>query len=77
MTLCQKDNLNTKFKLYEWIMKKFIFLIMLIPTISFASSMKMIGEKGNLNDVSKVIEVKMYDNYYEPSQFNIKKKSNN
>ena len=54
-------------------MKKIIFLILLIPTFSFAGSMKMIGEIGNPNDVSKVIEVKMYDNYYEPSQFNIKK----
>ena len=35
--------------------------------------MNMIGEKGNPADVSKVITVKMYDNYYEPSKFEIKK----
>ena len=35
--------------------------------------MNMIGEKGNSADVSKVITVKMYDNYYEPSKFEIKK----
>ena len=39
----------------------------------FAGSMKMIGEKGNPSEVSKVIVVKMYDNYYEPKSFNIKK----
>ena len=34
----------------------------------------MIGEKGDPTKVSKVIEVRMYDNYYEPSKFEIKKK---
>ena len=33
----------------------------------------MIGEKGNPSEVSRTIQVKMYDNYYEPSEFNIKK----
>ena len=54
-------------------MKKFILLFILIPSISMAASMNMIGEKGNSADVSKVITVKMYDNYYEPSKFEIKK----
>ena len=54
-------------------MKKFILLFILIPSISIAASMNMIGEKGNSADVSKVITVKMYDNYYEPSKFEIKK----
>tara|TARA_Y100000768_G_scaffold198747_1_gene149408 strand:- start:1660 stop:2100 length:441 start_codon:yes stop_codon:yes gene_type:complete len=35
--------------------------------------MSMIGEKGNPSEVSRTIQVKMYDNYYEPSEFNIKK----
>jgi uncharacterized cupredoxin-like copper-binding protein len=35
--------------------------------------MKMIGEKGDPAEVVKVIKVKMYDNYYEPSEFKIKK----
>ena len=39
----------------------------------FAGSMKMIGEKGNANEVDKVIEVKMYDNYFEPNKIKIKK----
>ena len=53
--------------------KKILLLLILVPNISFAGSMKMIGEEGNMSEVSKVIEVKMYDNYYEPSQFKIKK----
>ena len=47
--------------------KKILLLLILVPNISFAGSMKMIGEEGNMSEVSKVIEVKMYDNYYEPS----------
>ena len=54
-------------------MKKILLLFILIPSISIAASMNMIGEKGNSADVSKVITVKMYDNYYEPSKFEIKK----
>ena len=53
--------------------KKILLLLILVPNISFAGSMKMIGEEGNMSEVSKVIEVKMYDNYYEPSQFKINK----
>jgi len=53
--------------------KKFLLLLILVPNISFAGSMKMIGEEGNMSEVSRVIEVKMYDNYYEPSQFKINK----
>ena len=51
--------------------KKILLLLILVPNISFAGSMKMIGEEGNMSEVSKVIEVKMYDNYYEPSSFQI------
>ena len=32
----------------------------------------MIGEKGDIKDVTKVINVKMFDNYYEPNQFQFK-----
>tara|TARA_A100001011_G_scaffold100885_1_gene106258 strand:- start:5326 stop:5826 length:501 start_codon:yes stop_codon:yes gene_type:complete len=49
-----------------------IFLIFM-PSICFASSMKMIGEKGDIKDVTKVITVKMFDNYYEPNEIVIKK----
>ena len=54
-------------------MKKIIFLFILIPSICFGGSMSMIGEKGDPAEVSKVIVVKMYDNYYEPNKFEIKK----
>ena len=53
--------------------KKILLLLILVPNISLAGSMKMIGEEGNMSEVSKVIEVKMYDNYYEPSEFKINK----
>ena len=53
--------------------KKILLLLILVPNISFAGSMKMIGEEGNMSEISKVIEVKMYDNYYEPSEFKINK----
>ena len=54
-------------------MKKFILLFILIPSISLAASTSMIGEKGKLSEVDRVIEVKMYDNFYEPNEIKIKK----
>jgi uncharacterized cupredoxin-like copper-binding protein len=54
-------------------MKKFLLLLILIPNISIAESMNMIGEKGKANEVDRIIEVKMYDNFYEPNEFRIKK----
>ena len=54
-------------------MKKFILLFILIPSISLAASMSMIGEKGKLSEVNRVIEIKMYDNFYEPNEIKIKK----
>ena len=38
--------------------KKILLLLILVPNISFAGSMKMIGEKGNDSEVEKIIEVK-------------------
>ena len=35
--------------------------------------MDMIGEKGKLSEVNQVVEVKMYDNFYEPNEIKIKK----
>jgi len=35
--------------------------------------MNMIVKKGDPAQVVKVVKVKMYDNYYEPSEFKIKK----
>tara|TARA_Y100000741_G_scaffold204888_1_gene155764 strand:- start:110 stop:652 length:543 start_codon:yes stop_codon:yes gene_type:complete len=54
-------------------MKKIILLFILLPGISIAGKMNMIGEKGKPNEVTKIINVKMYDNYYQPNKFKIKK----
>ena len=35
--------------------------------------MKMVGEKGKLSEVTRTIEIIMYDNYYEPKEIKIKK----
>ncbi len=50
-----------------------IICLILIPNNIFASSMKMIGEKGKIEDVTKVINVKMFDNYYSPNIIKVKK----
>ena len=54
-------------------MKKLILLFFIIPNFLFAASMKMIGVKGKLSEVSRTIEIKMYDNYYEPNSITVKK----
>ena len=54
-------------------MKKLIIIFFVIPNIVFASSMKMIGEIGKFSEVNKTIEIKMYDNYFEPKEIKIKK----
>jgi len=50
-----------------------IICLILNSSVSFASSMKMIGEKGKEEDVTKTITVKMYDNYYQPNEIKVKK----
>ena len=54
-------------------MKKLILFFIIIPNLLFASSMKMIGEKGKISEVSKTITIYMYDNYYKPNEIDIKK----
>ena len=54
-------------------MKKLILIFILIPSILFAGSMKEIGVKGKEAQVNRVIKVFMYDNYYQPNNFKIKK----
>ena len=54
-------------------MKKLIFLIILIPNFLNAGSMKSIGAQGNEANIDRVIEVFMYDNYYQPNKFTVKK----
>ena len=55
-------------------MKKILFFLFL--TISYnvyAASMNMIGEKGDPKNIDRTIEIKMYDNYYEPNLIKVKK----
>jgi len=54
-------------------MKKFILFLFLIPNILNAGSIKAIGEKGKISEVSRVIQINMYDNYYEPDKIEVKK----
>ena len=56
-------------------MRSIIYLIffLVIPSISIADKNMKIGSKGNLDEVDRIIKVKMYDNYYEPKSFKIKK----
>ena len=54
-------------------MKKLIFIFIFLPNILLAGSMKSIGVKGSEESVDRVIKVTMYDNYYKPNKFKIKK----
>ncbi len=55
-------------------MHKTLFVILLLlPNFCLAASMKGMGEVGKLDEVSRTINVKMYDSYYEPKEINIKK----
>ena len=52
---------------------KLVTIFILFNTTSFADKNMKIGSKGKLSEVDRVIKVKMYDNYYEPKSFSIKK----
>ena len=56
-------------------MKKIIiiFTFLFLNSLAYADKNMKIGSKGNETDVTRVIKVVMYDNYYEPSSFQIKK----
>ena len=49
-----------------------IFSLILITSVSLADKNMKIGTKGKESEVSRTIKVVMYDNYYEPSSFQIK-----
>ena len=51
---------------------KLVTIFILLNTTSFADKNMKIGSKGKESDVNRIIKVKMYDNYYEPSSFQIK-----
>ena len=55
-------------------MKKLLILIfttLFFNSFSYADKNMKIGIKGDMNEVSRTIKVKMYDNYYKPSSFSI------
>ena len=49
-----------------------IFTLLFLNSSAFADKNMKIGSKGDETDVTRVIKVVMYDNYYEPSSFQIK-----
>ena len=49
-----------------------LFILVLYCLPSFADKNMKIGSKGKEGDINRIIKVKMYDNYYEPSSFQIK-----
>ena len=51
---------------------KILFLILFFNSIAYADKKMKIGSKGKESEVARVIKVVMYDNYYEPSSFQIK-----
>ena len=57
------------------IIKKLFILIILffVSTSSYSASMNMIGEKGDPSKIDRTIEIEMYDNYYYPTQIEVKK----
>ena len=52
---------------------KLTIIFILFNTVCLADKNMKIGSKGKMEDVTRTIQVKMYDNYYEPNSFNIKK----
>ena len=50
---------------------KLLFILMCFNSLAYADKNMKIGSKGNESDISRVIKVIMYDNYYEPSSFQI------
>ena len=51
---------------------KILFILLFLHTFAYADKNMKIGSKGKESEVSRIIKVIMYDNYYEPSSFQIK-----
>ena len=51
---------------------KFLIIFLFTYTLAYADKNMNIGSKGKESEVSRTIKVMMYDNYYEPSSFQIK-----
>ena len=50
---------------------KILFILLFFNSFVYADKNMKIGSKGNENNISRVIKVIMYDNYYNPSSFQI------
>ena len=59
-------------------MIKKIYVLILFTVFSFCTqsyadkNMMSVGTQGKSDDVTRVIKIKMYDNYFEPNSFNFK-----
>ena len=51
---------------------KILFMMMFFNSLAYADKNMKIGSLGKESEVSRIIKVIMYDNYYEPSSFQIK-----
>ena len=51
---------------------KFIIIFLFLHSFAYGDKNMKIGSKGKESEVSRVVKVLMYDNYYEPSSFQIK-----
>ncbi len=50
-----------------------VIILFFVSTSSYSASMNMIGEKGDPSKIDRTIEIEMYDNYYYPTQIEVKK----
>ena len=51
---------------------KILFVLLFFSSFAYADKNMKIGSKGKENEISRIIKVIMYDNYYEPNTFQIK-----
>ena len=51
---------------------KILLITLFFNTFAYADKNMKIGTKGKESEISRTIKVVMYDNYYEPSSFQIK-----
>tara|TARA_B100001778_G_scaffold259315_1_gene219634 strand:- start:200 stop:460 length:261 start_codon:yes stop_codon:yes gene_type:complete len=50
---------------------KILFVLIFFNSFAYADKNMKIGSLGKESEISRVIKVIMYDNYYEPSSFQI------
>ena len=51
---------------------KILFILICLNSLAYADKNMKVGSLGKESEVSRVIKVIMYDNYYEPDSFQIK-----